>query len=157
MSKAKDAIGQILYLGSVILGVVSLFLPALRVSSSVSSDPGTYEEFSALNQEQVSSMFTANKMTGAFFIAIAVLSLYFMFVKFNKIAIFVFPVYSVIEVLVVLNNANTFNETLKMNISDISFAINVEVLYGVYLFGVAALAAIVSAVLTIMQYNKYYN
>ena len=154
MSKAKDAIGQIMYLASVILGLVSLFLPALRVSFTVNSDN---ELLSGLDQEVVSSMFAANKLTGAFFIAVALLSLYFMFVKFNKLVIFAFPVYSVIEVLVILNNSANMNDSMSMTLNSMDFAFNVEVLYGVYLFGVAALAAIVSAVLTIMQYNKYYN
>ena len=80
-----------------------------------------------------------------------------MFVKFNKLVIFAFPVYSVIEVLVILNNSANMNDSMSMTLNSMDFAFNVEVLYGVYLFGVAALAAIVSAVLTIMQYNKYYN
>lgn len=154
MSKAKDAIGQIMYLASVILGLISLFLPALRVSFTVNSDN---ELLSGLDQEVVSSMFVANKLTGAFFIAVALLSLYFMFVKFNKLVIFAFPVYSVIEVLVILNNSANMNDSMSMTLNSMDFAFNVEVLYGVYLFGVAALAAIVSAVLTIMQYNKYYS
>lgn len=156
MSKAKDAIGQILYLGSVILGVIALFLPALRVSFTVNADDSILD-LSSLNQEVVSSMFSANKLMGASFIVVALVSLFFMFIKFNKLAIFAFPVYSVIEVLVILNNSASMNETMGMTLNSMDFAFNVEVLYGVYLFGVAALMALVSAVLTIMQYNKYYN
>lgn len=156
MSKAKDAIGQILYLGSVILGVIALFLPALRVSFTVNADDSILD-LSSLNQEVVSSMFSANKLMGASFIVVALVSLFFMFIKFNKLAIFAFPVYSVIEVLVILNNSASMNETMGLTLNSMDFAFNVEVLYGVYLFGVAALMAIVSAVLTIMQYNKYYN
>lgn len=156
MSKAKDAIGQILYLGSVILGVIALFLPALRVSFTVNADDSILD-LSSLNQEVVSSMFSANKLMGASFIVVALVSLFFMFIKFNKLAIFAFPVYSVIEVLVILNNSASMNETMGMTLNSMDFAFNVEVLYGVYLFGVAALMALVSAVLTIMQYNRYYN
>lgn len=156
MSKAKDAIGQILYLGSVILGVIALFLPALRVSFTVNADDSILD-LSSLNQEVVSSMFSANKLMGASFIVVALVSLFFMFIKFNKLAIFAFPVYSVIEVLVILNNSASMNETMGLTLNSMDFAFNVEVLYGVYLFGVAALMALVSAVLTIMQYNRYYN